>query len=331
MLDLTGTHRVALDLLRCDPVVASAWLADYHYPRQRPAYPSAVTLYADMMAKHEWGVSTLLVCHYLGVDGSGAARPASVEDPEPLKAGRYLLNGRNRLMAVVESGASVPFLIEMHETEIEDDVHNLYSWQDRGRSRTVADVFRSVALEHELNLPIGHLRICGEAFQHITTEFNPRRRWLTDAYARVAFVREWREPARLWHEALRGARSAFRNHITASPVTAVAMVTLRDQPEKALKFWSDIATQDALRLGTPEKTLVDWLTDNRVREHGEAHYARFIATGWNAWFVGNEVERLVVRDMDGPINIVGTSFERRRVQRRKAPTNGDGEEPTDDE
>ena len=56
------THRVALDLLIADPIVAAAWLADYIYPRQRPVYPSAVALYADMMTKGEWGVSTLMVC-----------------------------------------------------------------------------------------------------------------------------------------------------------------------------------------------------------------------------------------------------------------------------
>jgi hypothetical protein len=278
-------HAVTLDLIAMTPPVAAAWLADYAYPRQRALYSSGARLYGEMMTRGEWRVSTLLLATYTG--------PATDE----LRPGPYLLNGYNRLGGVLASGLAVRFLVEHHHLADAAAVHDLYAVQDRGRSRSISDVLRSLGLPDELQIRIDALKTASEAEPLIAGNFEHRQKTQTDAFGRVAFIRDWLPEIRSWVEATAGTPHRLRPFVYPAPVTAVFLYILRHQPERAPAFIRAICHDDGLHVGTPEKTTLDWLQDNRVRTMQVASYARHVAAGWNAYYENRPLERLLVRDI----------------------------------
>jgi hypothetical protein len=304
-LALTEQHHVRLALVRLDRESAAYWLSDYHYPRQRPEYPSVVRLYADMMRRNEWDASTILLATY---DGTPATTGDTAGDGVLLPQGTFLINGRNRLSAVVDSGIAQTFLVEHHLCSRPIDVHRLYMHQDRGKPRSAADVYRAMGLAEALDLSNHYLRLIGEAEHYLRSGFEVRRQVLINAEKRAEFIIDWVREGRDWIQCFQSSRSRFVPYFTASPVTAVALVCLRFQPQKAMEFFSAMCHDDALNQGTPEKSLHDWLLETRVREMAEHHYARYVAAGWNAYYEGRALSRIVVRDLSLPIRIAGTPF-----------------------
>jgi hypothetical protein len=303
-IPLNYHHTVRLEHVVLDRESAAWWLSEYHYPRQRPGYPTVVKLYADMMKRNEWGVSTVMLASYDGTPATGA----DAGDGLLLPQGTYLINGRNRLNAVVESGMPTTFLVEHHLMQRPVDVHHLYMRIDRGKARTPADVYRAMGLAESLGLSTNNVRLIGEAETYLRSGFESRRQVVLDAERRAEFIIDWVPEGREWIQCFSSSRSRFVSYITASPVTAVALVTLRFQPAKAMAFFTAMAHDNALAQGTPEKALHDWLLETRVREMAEHHYARYVATAWNAAYEERSISRLMVRDVSLPIRILGTPF-----------------------
>lgn len=304
IIPLTPHHGVRLNCVLLDREGAATWLSEFHYPRQRPEYPSVVRLYADMMRRGEWDVSTLVLASYDGTPAEGEAAGEGILLPQ----GSYLINGRNRLNAVVESGIPTMFLVEHHLCSRPVDVHRLYMHQDRGKVRSAADVYRAMGLAEALDLSNHYLRLIGEAEHYLRSGFEVRRQLLINAEKRAEFIIDWVQEGRDWISCFGSSRSRFIAYLTASPVTAVALVILRFQPQKAMTFLTAMAHDDGLAQGTPEKALHDWILETRVRGMAEHHYARHIAAGWNAAFEGRSLSRIVVRDLSLPIRIAGTPF-----------------------
>jgi hypothetical protein len=303
---LSPTHVVSLDATVIDRAQAIAWLARYHYPRQRPEYGTAVRLYAQMMRQQEWGISTIMLATY---DGTPPRHAADTGEGPLLDPGTYIINGRHRLNAVIESGLAQTFLIEHHHCRRPIDVHLLYMAQDRGKSRQPADVYRALGMMDELELNTNELRLIGEAEGYIATSFGPRRSgMIIDAYQRAAFIREWAEEGRAWLHCLHGSRSIQKSYLSASPITAVALVILRFQPTKATTFLTAFTNDDGLKQGQPAKTLHDWVIETRVRGMQEHAYARYVISAWNAYWEGRTLDRLMTRDHERPVRIHGTPY-----------------------
>jgi hypothetical protein len=303
-LMLDAHHTVRLECVLLDRESAAFWLNEYHYPRQRPEYPSVVRLYADMMTRSEWGVSTITLATYDGTPAEGDDAGGGLLLPQ----GTYLINGRNRLNAVVESGMPTTFLVEHHLMQRPADLHHLYMRLDRGKTRTPVDVYRAMGLAEALGLSNYNLRLIGEAESYLSTGFEVRNPGLVDAEKRAEFIIDWIAEGRDWISCVTSSRSRLVAYITASPVTAVAMVALRFQPAKAMEFFTAMAHDNALTQGSPEKTVHDWILETRVREMAGHHYARHVAAGWNAYYEGRTLSRIVVRDLSTPIRILGTPF-----------------------
>ena len=66
-----------------------------------------------------------------------------------------------------------------------------------------------------------------------------------------------------------------------------------------------VARHDGLRVGTPEKTLVDWLP-TRACGRCPSRSTPAMSPSPGTLVAGNPLERLSVRDLHAPINIVGT-------------------------
>jgi hypothetical protein len=276
-----------------------------------------IARYATTMTDADWQPSTVMLCAYDG------------EFDVDLWPGRYLINGRNRLAAVIESGLPQLFVIEHHVTTNAGDVHHLYQVQDRGRTRTVADIFRSIGLDEELGLSISDLRWLSQGHALIAVKFTRRKPGLTDPFARADFVRDWMSECLAWRACVRRARPRIQVTLGASPITAMALYLLRHQRGKAEPFLTDLCADDGLQQGTPVKTLHDWIMDHRVQHMDLNQYCRAIASAWNAVYAGVTLDRILVRERDDlPINILGTPLAHRVIHRNRRKIVA-GEEPND--
>lgn len=87
-----------------------------------------------------------------------------------------------------------------------------------------------------------------------------------------------------------------KSKLYASGVMAVALVTLRHQPAKAVQFWRGIADDDGLRKGDPRKTLLQDFESRRVN-YG-THLQRIIPsiTAWNAFYEGRNISIIRVSE-----------------------------------
>lgn len=294
----SAEHAVFSQLLLISPQVAAEWLASLRYPRQRTFYPRSASVYSAIMQRGEWTISTLVIAEYVG------------PDTDEMKTGdRFLMNGYHRLEALVMADATLAFVVELHRMRSVDDIHALYSAQDRGRSRSITDVFRSMALADELGWKEHELRTVAEGWGLIVHNFGPYSRTaLADPYERADFVRDWKREGADWIDILNARHSPLRSYLKASPITSVALVTLRHQREKALGFWLDVSRNDGLRAGTPEHALVNWILANRVRSMRTQEYARYIAIAWNAFFRERGLVKMALRDPDASFRLLGTPF-----------------------
>lgn len=294
-----ATHDVQAQLLLVSPVDARQWVDQWRYPRQRTFYPRLAGYYASIMERGEWAVSTLIVAEYTGPDTT------------VVKHGqRWLINGYHRLEGLIMADLTLAFVIEIHQIADESDIHALYAVQDRGRSRSINDVFRSLGLSDELGWKESELRLVGEGQPLITHDFGTYAKvLLVDPYERADFIREWRAEGRDWLDCIKLARlRRYAAYLGASPVTAVALVTLRYQREKALTMWMDVARNDGLRAGTPEHTLATFLLSTRVREMAVREYARYVAQAWNSYYRDKGLTKMMGRGGDAPIKILGTPY-----------------------
>jgi hypothetical protein len=96
-------------------------------------------------------------------------------------------------------------------------------------------------------------------------------------------------------------------------VAAVAMYTLRFQPEKAAEFWQGLAMDDGLRRTDPRKSLLE-----KLRSGDGARSIAFqmhaVAAAWNAFFTGRKLKEVHVR-LDRPFRIAGTPVTVERLDR----------------
>jgi hypothetical protein len=87
-------------------------------------------------------------------------------------------------------------------------------------------------------------------------------------------------------------------------VAAVALCTLKHQPERAAEFWHGLAMDDGLRRTDPRKSLLE-----KLRSGDGARSIVFlmhaVATAWNAFLAGRKMKEVRVQ-RDKPFRIAGT-------------------------
>jgi hypothetical protein len=95
--------------------------------------------------------------------------------------------------------------------------------------------------------------------------------------------------------------------------TAVALITIRDQPELAEKFWTGVASMEKLEIGDPRMTLAKAIDDGNigcciVKDGLTPPHAVAAALAWNAFFSGKTLK--AIRSGSSNFFILGTRFSR---------------------
>ena len=221
-----------------------------------------------------------------------------------------LVDGQHRLNALIRSGQTLPAVVIVSRVADEREAARLYASIDRQKTRTMIDALRAYAIVTDTEISLETLSKISGGVALLSSRFARDYAAQTRSQiSRAAMLEQWLPEAETFLGYLRGTSKEAWNLMTRSSVTAVALVTIREQPTLAEQFWRDIAMDDGLKHGDARHALLKWLRANPVRSHPNVVvYAQYVALAWNHFFAGTSLEKMIVKNRAAPIRILGTSF-----------------------
>lgn len=276
------------------PDLAERILAECPYAGQRPLDEERALLHAERME------------HGTFLENSQIAFVAF--------GGRlHLVNGRHRMHAVSLAHMPYRFRVEHYSVKTAAEMDAVYCRFDQpGSTRSLAQVSKSLGLhdEHDGGLRPAMAAVMLRAIPLLMIDLRRiapvhRPRATRDLDTKKTFAMQWKPAAILYQECLGGRRSQVPARFRNAGVVAVALATLRYQPDAAHKFWDGAIRCDGLSAGDPRQTLAnDFRARNRTSH--EFDLAEAASVAWNAYAQGRTLK--IVKVFGGPIKIMGTPF-----------------------
>ena len=273
------------------PSLAARILNECRYLRQRPV--------------KEWRVA-----YQVGEMKAGRFKQGRQISFALLDGSLILVNGYHRNTAVVRSGRAQTFMIEVVEVETPQEVAELYATYDvGGAERSMLETAGELLVQGDLSNP--QLSALLRAVQIISTHFrkpsvNEDATILYSRLARGNVARAWYPYAEQYFALTSDAVPQVKTALHRQPVVAVALMTLKHEPEKAEEFWKGLAMDDGLARNDPRKALLE-----KLRSHEAVHsipaQLQAVAAGWNAFYEGRRLKEIRVRP-DKPFTIAGTKI-----------------------
>ena len=284
------------------PDLAEKILREAYYPGQRKIDTQTVGVYTEMMRRGLWVLS------------------------DPIAFARYhknltLINGYHRLNAVIAYGRAVPFRIAVNECQSEEDVRSLYYRFDTVmRVRTNEQILGAVGVAAENNVNRMTATALYRAIGIIINGFRlPSAKTMTcDSVVKLRVVdmrleacASWWDTARKLEEAIKGGQRDLVRLVLRGSVFAVALMTMKHQPEKAAAFWRGVVENDGLKKTDPRNAYVRDLMTRNIHS-GNAEQGIYAASlAWNAWFEGRPAS--IIKVADGyTLRIAGTPITGKR-------------------
>lgn len=255
-----------------------------HFPRQRKIRPDNVRRLSDEMAA---GRFILGLQVYIGVLPDGT---------------QYILNANHTLESICVYGKPLPMTVTRKAVADMDEASRIYAVFDIQRTRSWSDSAKAldVDLDGKVLSAIGAIE---EGFCQHPGQHNHASR-----LGRFATATEYREMAALFADATKGAPKA--KFLRRAPVMGVALEILRYQPSTATEFLSNIAHDDGLAQGSPEKALLRWLENNKGGSAvSRREAANATALAWNAFFL-DEDRAMVKPNAMASFYLLGTPWEK---------------------
>ena len=272
-------------------------LEELHFSGQRPVRPHRVEILKDIIRRKQWTPSQIAFARL---------------------AGRlYLMNGQHRLTALVETGGSIEVQILIVEVENEDQLRALYHHFDVAVGvRSKAEILNSIGIADSYGLTKTGARAVYDAVALITNRFEPPNYQKDPVKARsvdrrLEAAQSWWPVMAKFEKLIVEAPPKVRKKLYAQGSAAVALVTLRYQPELAAQFWSGLAGNDGLAKGDPRNTLLVDMMTRQMNVGIITQAAITSANAWNAWVAKKRITHLKVL-ATSKVRIAGTPFDGRR-------------------
>jgi hypothetical protein len=288
------------------PDIAYEILTTMAYERQRRTRPQHVASLARELLR-------------------GTFKPGTIEINTLPEGDQYLIDGYHRLQAIIEAGVSSPMVIVNCAVGSMDEVDANYAVTDTGLIRTSVDRATAYNLPSRFALSPRWVTSLGYAVAAITGgfEFDSNDLHTRDAVrsdaVRIPLMETWLPEMHRFVEILAQNKGMWMGGKTRNAsLVAIALVTLRYQPERAEQFWAAVAKNDGLGRTQPERILIDYLQSSSVKREGTRAYARAIAYCWNASYDGRPLTyalRHKKNVVNNPILIKGTPYTGKQVVR----------------
>lgn len=229
---------------------------------------------------------------------------------------QVLIDGQHRLAALGRiEGFILPAQVTVHRVNDEDEVGALYLTYDRSRTRTPEVGLRALGIFDETKTPEQFVRRMASGALIVNSGFNRSGRLRGDSLIeRSRIVESWLPEIGRYHDTLSAASRETTHKLVRAAVGAVALATLREQPDQAEAFWSRVASQEMLTNDDPRYVLMQWLRGNvSAQSRGrqgmpEITYCLYVAGAWNAFFEDRRLKILKVSDPSAPVRLSGTSY-----------------------
>lgn len=227
----------------------------------------------------------------------------------------YVLDGQNRLHAIVKYGAAVAIVVVRHECKSMQEIGEIYSRIDRGRGRSMVDAMRGLGLlRDETELCRTELKHFGQASVLLSADLTSKKISGANYHSRSAEARQeemqkWRHAAGEYFDATRTATEA--KLFDRREVVAIGILTFADAPDAASAFWRAAAADDGLRATDPRKKMLETMRKTPATSAGMGYLSHVVAACWNAYVEGRDLSKVVVRDPRADITLLSTRYAKR--------------------
>lgn len=211
-----------------------------------------------------------------------------------------LVNGYHRLHAVIHANVDQTFALRILPVQSEEELRRVYATFDTvDRKRNSGEVVRALGVleAHGLDKLIG-----AAAYRAVPLLMNGLRainkhEAEKNMLRRADVASGYWAYAKTYQDMIAGADRASRIKLALAGVTAVALLTIKHQPERAAQFWPRVADRAGLAARDPRLVLAGRLSNpSRYKTHGNVgEFPRTVldsALAWNAWNEGREVQLL---------------------------------------
>lgn len=258
------------------PELARRVLMEANYSGQRRVSSAQVANLAHLMNAGEWTPGTQIAF---------AKLPSGT---------MMLVNGQHRMHAVIEAGQPQEFSVLIVQARDTDHVNRIYYRFDTvQRNRATNAVLSAVGLREELGISSA---VADAAYDAAVIIACGMRRIHANAWppslrtpdGRLSALAPYHGQVKEFSELTPRVPKAIRRSLFSGPIVAVAIITLRDQNDKARPFWEGLARDDGLRVGDPRKALINVLLDSCRPSAMNATLVRATFC-WKAWFEGRSL------------------------------------------
>jgi hypothetical protein len=228
------------------------------------------------------------------------------------------VNGQHRLNAVATTGKAQIFMIEVKPVASASELAALYATYDN-ESRTLSETAGPLARKGDLGKE--EVATLLRSVQFIYSGFRKpdekqaatmRSHVMRNSVAEIWYPYAERYFALTEQAPGKDGKAALRRQ----SVAAVALYTLKFQPEKAAEFWQGLAMDDGLRRTDPRKSLLEKLRSGDCAR-SIAFQMHAVAAAWNAFFENRKMKEVRVR-LDKPFRIAGTPVSIERLEEELA-------------
>ena len=284
-------------IVRISPEMATHMIQNEMFPGQRPINKSHVEFLADTMRKGEF-------------NGGSAIQIAKALD-----TGWLVIDGQQRLHAIVKHGSPVAANVVRHECGSRQEIALIYSRIDRGRGRSMVDAMRALGLLNETHdLSPTELKHFSQASvllrQNMTSASISGSSYdARSAEARHEEMVKWHAPAVQYFVATRSASEP--KLFDRREVVSIGIVTFADAPEIALRFWGEAAKDDGLRATDPRKKMLEAMRKAPATRGSIGYLGHVVAACWNAYVEGRDLSKVIVRDPRANVALASTRYSKR--------------------
>jgi len=232
----------------------------------------------------------------------------------------YLIDGQHRAHGVVE--ASIPALFQVMFLPVASlqELHEAYTLFDKpvlNRPRGVNDTLKALDIPTKHDLASSYAQHVYRAailahFRFDPPLFRVDPVAVADEQERLSYAEPYWEAGATFQRLIKGAPATIRRRLWGTQVLAVALLTIRHQPDLAETFWKGLADNDGLRKGDPRHTFLDWLNANVVFDMKTYIGAMAASLAWNAHFERRTIASIRI-GATKHIRIAGTPVRGERV------------------
>lgn len=217
----------------------------------------------------------------------------------------YLVNGQHSLHAVIRYASPVRAILEEEEVETYKEVALLYRTHDRALIRNMRDTLRAYETEEAFKLSFAEQGYIIAAIKYILARFDKEEARRFNDGTLISATELYIEAFKKLKMCIAGGERAINKKLMSRAYLAIALLTIRYQPEVSEKFWRQVSHGDKLSRIDPAWRLREVMKDHRIqggdlRKTGKETKARYLTRAasicWNHFFEGSTLRQLQLRN-----------------------------------